>query len=169
MILIRASVKSPLLVYMCGYVKGVVLLLGSLSDCNNIPICRWRIECPLGMILSGACDGVAGTGVETMLYAGLGGYNGVLQALKHPVASFGSDLALQYGLGNVQSESLASGAARTYEQQARELAAAEAQKAAEQFIQSGELHPANKNRYVQEQIKEWLPDILSYYKAGYQY
>lgn len=67
--------------------------------------------------------GIAGTAGETALYAGaFGGIGGLKAMLKHPVSSFGSDLAFQYGLGNRQSESLASGAARTYWQQAQEKA-----------------------------------------------
>ena len=66
--------------------------------------------------------GVFGTGAETLMYAGLGGPSLLKWTLKHPVAGFGIDLAQQYGMQDVRDNSLASGAHRTYWQQANEYA-----------------------------------------------
>lgn len=117
--------------------------------------------------------GFAGTGAETMMYAGLGGYNGLLWALKHPISSFGTDLAFQYGLQDVRDNSLEAGAGRTYWQQAQEKANQLAQAALEkEYKETGvpDLSTLMKDRRQAEQYAEaYTPGFYDNYVQGLQY
>lgn len=118
--------------------------------------------------------GVVGTLGETALWgASLGGLNGLKAIAAHPFTAFGSDLAFQYGLGNRQSESLASGAAHTYWQQANEKADQIAKETMEQeYAQNGtpDLNTLIRDRQQAKELAESAaPFIYSDYLQGEQY